>query len=81
MKNKRQKNHLIRNTILGLLIVFFCMISAACTFSGVKGYRMYRETISEKTIEERVEEVRSMVQHEVITQEEAERIGKTETSG
>lgn len=60
MKNKRQKHHPIRNTILGLLIVFFCMISAACAFFGVKGYKMYRETITEKTIEERVEEVRSI---------------------
>lgn len=58
MKNKGKKRHYIRNTIFGLLAVFLCMVSAACSFVGVKGYRMYREAITEKTLDERMEEVR-----------------------
>lgn len=60
MKNKRKKRNHFRKTVLGLVIIIFCMILGAGTFFGAKGYGMYQAAITEKPLDKRVEEVRSM---------------------
>lgn len=59
MKRNRNKKHRIRKTIFGLLAVIICVILGVSIFYGVKGYGMYRDAISEESLDERVEEVRS----------------------
>lgn len=55
MKNTMQY---IRRLLLGLLAAGVLLSLAAGIFYGVKGYGMYREAIEEKSLEERVEEIR-----------------------
>lgn len=55
----KKKRHRIRKTVFGLLMVFLCIAIGIGAFFGVKGYRMYREAITEIPLAERVEEVRS----------------------
>lgn len=59
MKTVRKKRHRIRKAILVPLIFIFCVALGTCAFYGVKGYRMYSEAIAEKSIADRVEEIRS----------------------
>lgn len=60
MRKKRKKKHPVRKILISFLAVLFCLLFAVCAFFGVKGYRMYQEAIAEKSISERVEEIRSM---------------------
>lgn len=54
MKKKRR----IRKIIGIMFLLLLCAAVTAVTFFGVKGYRMYKEAVAQKSIEERVEEVR-----------------------
>lgn len=60
MRKKRKKKHSVRKILISFLAVLFCLLFAVCAFFGVKGYRMHQEAIAEKSISERVEEIRSM---------------------
>lgn len=60
METVRKKRRHIRKAILGLLIFIFCIALGICAFYGAKGYKMYREAIAEKSIADRVEEIRSV---------------------
>lgn len=59
MKKKRKKRHAIGKLVFHLLVVFLCVILGVGGFFGVKGYELYQDVIAEKSLEERVEEVRS----------------------
>ena len=56
MKKKRYR---IRKALVGLLIVFLCFVLGIFAFFSVKGYRMYQVAIAEKSLDERVEEIRN----------------------
>lgn len=59
MKKKRRKRHYIRKIILNLLTVLFGIVLGCGAFFGVKGYKVYRDAIEEKPLDERVQEIRS----------------------
>lgn len=52
------KKHRIRKAIGVLFLLLFCAAAAVVTLFGVRGYRMYQNAIEEKSVEERVEEIR-----------------------
>ena len=54
-----KKKHPIRKIIGILFLLMLCVVVTVGTFFGVKGYRMYREVVAQKSIEERVAEIRS----------------------
>lgn len=54
-----KKRHSIRKCILTLFAVLLCMAAVVCTFYGIKGYRLYRDTVAQASIAERVEETRA----------------------
>lgn len=59
MRKRRKKNHHpVRKIFLRILVVSLCILFAVCVFFSVKGYQMYNEEVTEKTISERVEEIR-----------------------
>ncbi|MCI9237629.1 MAG: transglycosylase domain-containing protein [Dorea sp.] len=58
MKAVQKKKRHIRKAILVPLIFILCVILGTGGFYGVKGYRMYREAIEERSIADRVEEIR-----------------------
>lgn len=60
MRRKRKKKHPVRKFFLSLLVVFLCILSSFCAFFCVKGYRMYKDALTERPINERVEEIRDM---------------------
>lgn len=60
MKRKKRKRHPVRNLCISLFFVLLCLLFAACVFFGIKGYRMYRDAVAEKSVNERVEEIRDM---------------------
>lgn len=62
MKKKRKRRHRIRKTILGLLAILLCMVLGAGTVWGMRGYGMYQEAVTEKPLDERVEEIRNTEQ-------------------
>lgn len=53
----KRKRHPIRNCLFGLLGILLCVVIAAGSFFGIKGYKMYRNAITECSIKERVEEI------------------------
>lgn len=53
-----KKRRFVRRMTGIVMLVLFCVVLAAGTFWGVKGYGMYRESIDRTSIEERVEEIR-----------------------
>lgn len=59
MKKKRQKQHPVRKTVFGLMIAIFFIVLGVCTFFGVKGYQIYHDAVTEKTLEDRVCEIRN----------------------
>lgn len=59
-KDRMRGKHRIRRLLGMLLLVLLCMVLAAGAFFGARGYKMYRETIVQESIAERVEKVRSM---------------------
>lgn len=54
-----KKRHPIRNFILTLFLLVLGMAVAVSAFFGVKGYRLYKDAVSQTTIEERVEAIRA----------------------
>ena len=54
-----KKRHTVKNDVLCIGAVLFCVIAAVGGFFGVKGYLMYYEAVSEMSIEGRVEEIRN----------------------
>lgn len=54
-----KKRHRIRNRILCFLMIMFCIGTVVSIYFAIKGYRMYRDAISEISIEEMVETVRN----------------------
>ena len=53
------KRHRIKKIVFGLLMVVLCITLGAGAFFGVVGFGMYREAVLEKSLAERIEEVRS----------------------
>ena len=54
-----RKRHPVRRFICGLFILLLCSVIARVrTHYGVKGYTMYRDTINQVSLEDRVEEIR-----------------------
>ena len=53
-----KKKHWIRK-IIGIILLLLCAGVTAVTFFGVKGYRMYQEALAQKSMEERVAEIRN----------------------
>lgn len=60
MRRKQKKKHPVRKFFLSLLVVFLCILSSFCAFFCVKGYRTYKEALTERSINERVEEIRDL---------------------
>lgn len=58
MMRRRKKKHPVRKFLQNLMAVLLCIFVVACVFFGVKGYQMYKEAVTEKPINERVEEIR-----------------------
>lgn len=59
MKKKRKKRHCVIKAIFRLLIVLVCLVLGVGAFFGVKGYDMYQDAIAERTLDERVEDIRN----------------------
>lgn len=59
MKKKRKKRHCVIKAIFRLLIVLVCLVLGVGAFFGVKGYEMYQDAIAERTLNERVEDIRN----------------------
>lgn len=59
MKKKRKKRHCVIKAIFRLLIVLLCLVLGVGAFLGVKGYEMYQDAIAERTLDERVEDIRN----------------------
>lgn len=59
MKKKRKKRHCVIKAIFRLLIVLLCLVLGVGAFFGVKGYEMYQDAIAERTLDERVEDIRN----------------------
>lgn len=53
-----RSRHCIGKILLRLFTILFCIIISFGVFFGIKGYRMYREAVAEKPIEETMEEIR-----------------------
>lgn len=54
-----KKKHWIRKIIGIMFLLLLCAGVTAVTFFGVKGYRMYQEALAQKSMEERVAEIRN----------------------
>lgn len=52
-----RKGHPIRRALCGLMIIFFCIVAGSAAFYGVKGYRMYKDAVSQVSVEKRFEEI------------------------
>lgn len=60
MRKKKMKRHIIKNNLmLGLLILLFAVYLGAGAFFCMKGFGMYWKAVQEKSLAERVEEVRN----------------------
>ncbi len=59
MHRKSKKKRLVRNLFLVLLILFLAVYLGIGAFFCMKGYGMYRRAVQDKSLAERVEEVRS----------------------
>lgn len=59
MKNTQKKRHPIIKIFFTLSAALLCILLGTGLFLGVKGYHLYRQTVSEKSLEARVDEVRN----------------------
>ena len=60
MRKKKKKSHRMKNNLmLGLLILFFALYLGAGTLFCIKGFGMYWKAVHEKSLAERVEDVRN----------------------
>ena len=55
----KKKRHCVIKAIFRLLIVLVCLVLGVGAFFGVKGYEMYQDAIAERTLDERVEDIRN----------------------
>ncbi|MCH5203881.1 MAG: transglycosylase domain-containing protein [Oscillospiraceae bacterium] len=55
----KKKRHIFVKCLLGLIVILFCTAAAVGIFFAAKGYMMYRGAISERSIKERVSDIRS----------------------
>lgn len=53
-----KKGHLVRKAICLLFVLLLSAVVSVGVFFGVKGYRMYRDAVSQMSITERVERIR-----------------------
>lgn len=60
MRRRQKKKHSGRKLLQNLMTVLLCIFVVAIAFFGVKGYQMYKEAVTERPINERVEEIRGM---------------------
>lgn len=60
MRVKRKKSHDLRKWIVTLFTVVFIAALVCGVYFGYRGYEIYREAVSEKTLEEQVEEIQDM---------------------
>ena len=59
MRKRRKKNHHpVRKMFQRLLVVLLCILFTVCAFFSGKGYQMYNEAVTEKSVSQRVEEIR-----------------------
>lgn len=58
MKIMQKKRCLITKIFLSLFAVLLCILLGTGIFFSVKGYKLYRQVVSEKTLDERVDELR-----------------------
>ena len=56
----KKTRHPIRNTLLALFVILFCAIIIVGFYYGIRGYRIYRDAVSEQPLEEWVDEIRDM---------------------
>lgn len=59
MRKRRKKNyHPVRKMFQRLLVVLLCILFTVGAFFSGKGYQMYIEAVTEKSVSQRVEEIR-----------------------
>lgn len=58
MKKTEKKVRMIKRIFMVLLAAVLCIALGTAAFYGVKGYSLYRQTVEEKTLDERVKELR-----------------------
>ena len=56
----KKTRHPVRNILLALFVILFCTIIIVGFYYGIRGYRTYRDAVSEQSLEERVDEIRDM---------------------
>ena len=54
----KKTRHPVRNILLALFVILFCAIIIVGSYYGIRGYRIYRDAVSEQPLEERVDEIR-----------------------
>ena len=59
LQKKRKRKQVVQNMLLGLLVLFFAAYLGAGAFFCMKGYGTYHRAVQEKSLTERVEEIRS----------------------
>lgn len=60
MRRKRKKRHPVRRICSRLFSTLLCLLFVACAFFGIRGFHMYQKAVTEKPVNERVEEIREM---------------------
>lgn len=58
MKKTGKKIHAIKKIFMVLLTAVLCIALGTAAFYGMKGYKLYRQAVEERTLDERVEDVR-----------------------
>lgn len=59
LQKKRKRKQVVQNMLLGLLVLFFAAYLGVGAFFCMKGYGTYHRAVQEKSLTERVEEIRS----------------------
>lgn len=59
MQKKKKRKHFLYNMFVGLLVLLLAVYLGVGAFFCMKGYGMYRKAIHEKSLTERVEEIRN----------------------
>ena len=54
----KKTRHPVRNILLALFVILFYTIIIIGFYYGIRGYRTYRDAVSEQSLEERVDEIR-----------------------
>lgn len=56
----KKTRHPVRNILLALFVILFCTIIIIGFYYGIRGYRTYRDAVSEQSLEEQVDEIRDV---------------------